>query len=167
MNSIELEFAEVELPAIVAAQFSSHCGPQSSDIGAAMGPAFGALMAGVQQQGLVPAGPPRTIYHAVRPTGFDFTVAMPVASAGPGATAGAVTVGTLPGGKFYRFTHRGAYQNLADTYRKIGEYLTARGWMASEADWVRFMPMFEEYQNDPSTTAEAELRTYIYLPRPA
>jgi effector-binding domain-containing protein len=36
--------------------------------------------------------------------------------------------------------------------------------MNSEADWTRYMPMWEEYLNDPHTTSEAELVTHIYLP---
>jgi len=36
--------------------------------------------------------------------------------------------------------------------------------MQSEADWARYTPMWEEYRNDPETTPEAELLTYIYLP---
>jgi AraC family transcriptional regulator len=37
-------------------------------------------------------------------------------------------------------------------------------WMKSEADWARYMPMWEEYLNDPDSTPAAELVTYIYLP---
>ncbi len=42
----------------------------------------------------------------------------------------------------------------------------AKGLMQCEADWARYMPMWEEYLNDPQTTPEAELMTYIYLPVP-
>ena len=42
----------------------------------------------------------------------------------------------------------------------------AKGPLQCEADWARYMPMWEEYLNDPQTTPEAELLTYIYLPVP-
>lgn len=42
--------------------------------------------------------------------------------------------------------------------------MQAKGLMESEADWVRYMPMWEAYRNDPETTAEAALLTDIYLP---
>ena len=36
--------------------------------------------------------------------------------------------------------------------------------MRSEADWAKYMPMWEEYMNDPERTPAAELLTHIYLP---
>ena len=54
--------------------------------------------------------------------------------------------------------------SLAATYGQITEFLKAKGLMQSEADWARYMPMWEEYLNDPQTTPGAELMTYIYLP---
>ena len=52
------------------------------------------------------------------------------------------------------------------TYGRITEFLKEKGLLKSEADWARYMPMWEEYRNDPTTTPEAELVTYIYLPVP-
>ena len=68
-----------------------------------------------------------------------------------------------PTAKAYRFTHRGPYPDLAQTYRRITAFMKEKGWMESEADWSRYMPMWEEYLNDPETTPPAELLTYIYL----
>ena len=42
--------------------------------------------------------------------------------------------------------------------------MRGKGLMESEADWMKYMPMWEEYLNDPATTPEAELVTHIYLP---
>jgi hypothetical protein len=36
--------------------------------------------------------------------------------------------------------------------------------MQSEADGACYMPMWEEYLNDPDTTPQADPLTYIYLP---
>jgi AraC family transcriptional regulator len=75
-----------------------------------------------------------------------------------------IRVETLPATKAYRFTHHGPYPNLAQTYNHITGFMKEKGWMESEADWMRYMPMWEEYLNDPETTPPAELRTNIYLP---
>jgi effector-binding domain-containing protein len=42
--------------------------------------------------------------------------------------------------------------------------MQTQGLLKTEADWARFMPMWEEYLNDPETVPEAELVTYIYVP---
>jgi effector-binding domain-containing protein len=162
-----LEFTEVEVPPILAAQMPGQCAAEPAAIAAAMGETFGKLIAFVGQHALVPSGPPRAIYTAYIPDGVQFITALPIAAppARP-AEAGPGFVETLPAKKAMRFTHRGPYANLATTYGQITEFLKAKGLMQTEADWARYMPMWEEYLNDPHTTPEAKLMTYIYLPVP-
>jgi len=50
------------------------------------------------------------------------------------------------------------------TYGRITEFCKSKGLMQTEADWARYMPMWEEYLNDPQTTPADQLVTYIYLP---
>jgi len=162
-----LEFTEVDVPPTLAAQMPGQSAADPPAIAAAMGQTFGKLMAFVGQRALRPAGPPRTIYTAYDPAGIKFIVAMPVAAPpATGVKSGPGSVGSLPGGRTLRFTHRGPYANLAATYGGITEFLKAKGLMQTEADWARYMPMWEEYLNDPHTTPEAELMTYIHLPVP-
>jgi len=165
MTENALEHAEVEVPSVLAAQYSSRSSLAPNAISEAMGAAFGTLMAYVGQHGLAPAGAPRAIYTAYGQDGLSFTVAMPLAEP-PGAAAepGPVTMGEIPGGRALRFTHRGPYRELMSTYGRITEFMKAQGLLENEADWARYMPMWEEYLNDPATTPEAELMTYIYVP---
>ncbi len=162
----DLEFTEVEVAETVAAQMATESATAPEAIGAAMGKTFAKLEAFMQDQGLCPAGPPRTIYTGYSAEGIQFTVALPIAEAPATAPTEGEDgyVGTLGGTKTMRFVHRGPYPNLMATYGRITEYLTAKGLLQSEADWVKYMPMWEEYVNDPEDTPEAELLTYIYLP---
>ena len=162
-----LEFAEVEVAPVLAAQMPGESASDPAAIGNAMHVAFDKLMAFQQEHSLAPAGPPRAIYTSYGPEGIKFVVAIPIA-APPAApiAAGPGSVATLPGGKAMRFTHRGPYANLMQTYGQITEFLKAKGLMKTEADWARYMPMWEEYHNDPHTTPEPDLLTYIYLPTP-
>ncbi len=160
-----LEFVEVEVPSVLAAQMPGVCGPDPATISRAMHTAFDELTAFLRQYKLSPSGPPRTIYTAYGPQGVRFTVAMPVA-APPAATRmiGPGFVKSLPAAKAMRFTHRGPYADLMKTYGLIVEFLKAQGRMKTDADWSRYMPMWEEYLNDPHTTPPEELQTYLYLP---
>lgn len=160
-----LEFAEVEVPPVLAAQIPGECGPGPAAIGAAMRTAFTKLLGFVREHRLSSAGPLRAIYTAYGPQGVRFIVAMPVATP-PAAmrTMGPGFVKNLAGGKAMRFTHRGPYASLVKTYGQIMEFLKTRGLMKTETDWARYMPMWEEYLNDPQTTPEADLLTYVYLP---
>ena len=137
----ELEFAEVEVAPTLAVQIPGRCGSEPTAIKAAMGEAFDALLGVIQSHTLTPAGPP----------------AEPIDEA-----TGSVEM--LDGVKGMRFTHRGPYEGLMATYGKITEFLKAKGLMQTEADWAKYMPMWEEYLNDPQTTPEDQLLTYIYLP---
>lgn len=164
-TALNLEFAEVQVEPALAAQLACECGPDPASISAAIRNAFESLMGFVRRHQLTENGNPRCIYTAYGATGVAFTVALPVA-AGPGSVVedSSVRVELLPAVKAYRFIHRGPYPDLAQTYHHISGFMKEKGWMKSEADWMRYMPMWEEYLNDPETTPPAELRTYIYLP---
>lgn len=157
--------AEVAVDEVLAAQYSARCGSDPVEIAAAMGPGFGMLMGFVQQHGLTFAGPPRAIYTESCPAGTSFTLAAPIAALpAMEVPPGPVTLGKLPAAKAMRFVHRGAYRDLLATYDRIAKFLVEKGCMRDEMDWGKYMPMWEEYVNDPVTTPESELVTFIYLP---
>jgi len=160
-----LESAQVTVPPVLAAQMPGQCGCDPNAISTAMGEAFDALMTFIQRHSLVPSGPPRTIYTTYGPEGTKFVVVMPIVALPHGPLrSGPGSVDTIPGGKALRFTHRGPYRELMTTYGKITHFMLSKGLMKSEADWANYMPMWEEYLNDPDITPEADLVTHIYLP---
>ena len=160
-----LEFAEVEVPSVMAAQMPGECGPDPAAIAGAMGETFGKLMAFMGRHKLTPAGPPRSIYTSYDPKGVKFIVAMPITAPPDVAVEGGPgSVDSLAGTRAMRFTHRGPYAALMKTYGLITDYLKTKGLIETEADWAKYMPMWEEYLNDPHTTPEADILTYIYLP---
>ncbi|HSW02612.1 MAG TPA: GyrI-like domain-containing protein [Sedimentisphaerales bacterium] len=160
-----LEFEEVEVPRVLAAQMPGAVGPDPAAIAGAMRTAFTELVAFVRQLKLSPSGPPRVMYMAHGPQGVRFTAAMPIA-APPASTRmiGPGFVKPIPAARAMRFTHRGSYSELSKTYARITEFLKAKGLIKTDAEWARYMPMWEEYLNDPQTTPPEELRTHIYLP---
>lgn len=161
----DLEFVEVQVVPALAVQLPGQCPPDPPSIGAAMHAAFETLGSYVTRHGLTPNGPPRTIYTACGASEVSYIVAVPVVT-GPTMTVDEppIRVDTLAAAKAYRFTHHGPYTALASTYNQITAFMKEQGWMQSEADWMRYMPMWEEYLNDPETTPAEELATYIYLP---
>jgi hypothetical protein len=161
----ELEFAEVQVGPALAVQLPGQCAPEPPSISAAMHAAFDALGSYVTRHGLTPNGQPRAIYTSYGAGAVSYIVALPVV-AGPSTAVdeSPIRVDTLGAAKAYRFTHHGPYAALAKTYNQITAFMMEMGLMHSEADWVRYMPMWEEYLNDPETTPAAELATYIYLP---
>lgn len=163
--STDLEFAEVQVGSALAVQLPGHCAPDPPSIGSAMRVAFDALGSFVARHGLTANGQPRAIYTDYGAGGVSFVVALPVI-AGPTTVVDdpAIRVDTLGAAKAYRFTHHGPYTDLATTYNQITAFMKEKGWMESEADWMRYMPMWEEYLNDPEKIPAAELATYIYLP---
>jgi len=164
-TSEALEFAEVEVPPTLAAQMPGQSTPVPAAIGSAMHDAFEKLGAFLQQYELRPSGPPRAVYTSYGPHGIKFVVAMPIAARPTVATEGGPGfIEAIPAAKAMRFTHHGPYANLMMTYGRITEFLKAKGLIESEADWARYMPMWEEYLNDPQTTPADKLMTYIYLP---
>lgn len=156
---------QTEVAPATAVQLDCECGPDPASISAEMARAFGVLGEFIGRNRLKPAAPPRAIYTAWGPGGVKITLAMPIEPpASPVPVGDAVRIGTLPAQRTLRFAHRGPYRELMATYGRITEYLKAEGMLDSEADWAKYMPMWEEYLNDPETTPESDLLTHIHLP---
>lgn len=164
-TTVDLEFAEVEVAPALAAQVKLKSATDPGAIGAATRKGFETVKAFLTRHGLQMVGPPRSIYTSYGAEGASFVLALPVDHGeGRDVEEPAVFVDTLKGGRAYRFTHRGAYPNLARTYRQITEFMKEKGLMKSEAEWSRYMPLWEEFANDPDKVPEEELVTYVYLP---
>jgi effector-binding domain-containing protein len=158
---------EVDVGPALAVQLDCESGSEPREIGAAMESGFRQVMEFIGARGIQLAGPPRAIYTDYGPTSVRFTLAIPVLGPLPDDAEGPVRVGELAGGRTLRFIHVGPYDRLAATYEGITAWMTEEGRMESEADWVKYMPMWEEYVSDPERTAPEELVTYIHLPLPA
>ena len=75
-------------------------------------------------------------------------------------TAGeGVTLADLGGGNYLRYLHEGSFDRLDQSHDAIFRELLAHSqWQLRDA------PILHEYLNDPDETAEADLRTHIYVP---
>ncbi len=66
----------------------------------------------------------------------------------------------ISGGKYALFIHKGAYENLSESYNFI-----YNEWLMNSEYELRDIPCFEEYLNrDPRRTKPENLKTIIYIP---
>lgn len=66
----------------------------------------------------------------------------------------------IAGGNYAMFLHKGAYEELANTYQYIFSH-----WLPKQTFKLRDVPCFEKYLNrDPRRTKPENLRTEIYIP---
>jgi len=158
---------DVTVEPTLALQVDKTSGTAPPEINQAMGEGFEALEAYRREHDLAVTGPPRAIYKSYDESGTTFTLALPVGpvDAEP-AAGGDVRVAELPAGPALRFTHRGPYEGLMGTYEAIRKWLEDQGMLESEADWAKYMPMWEVYATDPTSSPADELVTYIYVPVP-
>jgi effector-binding domain-containing protein len=167
MQISTIEATEVEVAPVTGIQTTCQSPSSPEAIGVATQGAFQTLGEFIQSRSVIPIGPPRSIYLAHGPDGTRFTVAFPVAAVKEGMLpeSSSVSVGPLPAGPAWRFTHVGPYDKLGETYQRITNWLREQGHFETDADWAKYMPMWEEYVTDPGTTPASELVTYIYMPR--
>lgn len=161
MSTQTLQPSEVHNEPVLAMQVELHCGP--TEIPATLQSGFGTLMGFAAMHNVQFAGPPRVVYTGMGATGVDMTLAIPVAG-GPSDVSGPVRIAELPASNSLRFTHMGPYERLMETYGAVTQWMLEHGRMQSEEDWAKYMPMWEEYPNDPATTPAHELITFIHLP---
>lgn len=72
--------------------------------------------------------------------------------------SGEVTAKTIEGGRYAVFLHRGAYENMGQTYRMIGD------WIVTNKIRVKGSPIFRYLNRSPRRTKKENLRTDIYIP---
>lgn len=155
-SDLEVEMIEVESRPLAVVSGSSS--QDSADIGTSLGNAYAQVNAFLAEHDLQAAGAPVTINKTWDEAGYTFDAGIPLA-VGPAeeATDGAeVRVIDSYAGKALRATHRGAYENMPQTYEKIEAYLAAHGLESDGYPW-------DEWVSDQGTPEE-ELVTYIYFP---
>ena len=119
--------------------------------------AFKTVNAFIAKQGLRPNGPAMTVYTQADDTGFQFQAAVPIAEEPKELPKGDIAVGQSPGGKALKFTHRGSYDAMDNTYEAITNYLDEKRLEAADA-------FIEEYATDPVTTPEDKFVVTVYVP---
>jgi len=71
-----------------------------------------------------------------------------------------VVADILPGGEYAVTTHKGPYEELEETYKRImGQWLPQSGREIREGFWC-----FEVYRNNPYATPPEELLTDVHVP---
>ncbi|MDJ1115261.1 GyrI-like domain-containing protein [Microbacterium dauci] len=118
---------------------------------------FTALAEAVKSGWVIPTGPAYAVYHGDPQGTFDLEVGFPALSA-PTAdiptTAGTIHASALPAGNAAILTHVGSYAGLGDTW----------GTLMASTDTEHRGVWIEAYVADPSSTADADLRTDLILP---
>jgi effector-binding domain-containing protein len=119
--------------------------------------AFKTVNAFLAKQGIKPDGPLMTIYTSTDDTSFTFEAAVPVADPPADPPKGDIAVGKSPGGRAFKFSHRGSYDAMDSTYEAITNYLDDKQLEARDL-------FIEEYVTDPVTTPEDKLVINIFVP---
>ena len=119
--------------------------------------AYKSLYAFLDKQGIKPAGRAMTIYTAANDTGFSFQAAVPIGEAPKDPPKGDIAVGQSPAGKSLKFTHRGSYDSMDNTYEAITNYLDEKQLEAQDL-------FVEQYRTDLLKTPEDKLEIDIYVP---
>lgn len=109
--------------------------------------------------GIAPAGRPLALYTQTGDDDFKFDAMVPIASAPatpPADLAKDMRFGETPSGKAFRFTHKGPYDDIDNTYETVTTYLEAKDIVARDA----FM---EEFVNDVSDPSDDNLEVNIFV----
>lgn len=114
------------------------------------------IISTLDRQGIKPAGNSQIIYTSTDDTGFTYEAQVPVNET-PKNLPKNLSMGKTPEGKALKFTHRGSYDNMDNTYEAITNHLDDKQLEAQD--------MFvEEYVTDPLKTPDDKLTINIYVP---
>jgi effector-binding domain-containing protein len=119
--------------------------------------AFKSLYTLIEKQGIRRDGQSMTVYTQADDTGFQFQAAVPISEPPKDLPQGDIAVGQSPGGKALKFTHRGSYDAMDNTYEAITNYLDEKRLEAADV-------FIEEYQTDPVTTPDDKFVVTVYVP---
>ena len=168
MPALDLHPTDVALEPTPLVQLGGLTAPSPGAVGTQLPGAFERLYDFLSRNRLHADGPPMLVYYDTAADGRTrFAVAIAVVDPRrPVARDGTIQLITRPAMRARQFMHVGPYDGLAACYARITDWMIASGDMRSPADWSRFMPMWEEYLNDPDSTPKSELETRIVLPMP-
>jgi effector-binding domain-containing protein len=147
---------DVTLPAKAAAILS---GTGTWDEGfASLKNAFRTIEEELARAGIAPAGRPVAVFVQTDDMGFRYDAMVPVE---PGLESHAplsreVRFGTTPSGKALRFVHKGAYDEIDETYETITAYLDAKNITAKDI-------FIEEYVTDLTDSTDTDLEINIFV----
>lgn len=129
-----------------------------------IGPIICEIFEYIQERNITVAGPPAYICHeesvvdvhkAQEMDNADIEVVFPIVGDAEGC--GEISIYDLSGGRMARIIHMGAYRESVETYNELFTWLEANKHILSGL--IR-----EVYINDPRTTEEDLLVTWIYAP---
>ncbi len=121
---------------------------------ASFGAAVHELLGALAKQGVAPTGPLVAYHRRLEPELFDFEVAFPVS--GAVKPAGRVVGSTVPAGTVAVAEHKGAYDNIAESWKALDAWLSEQG-RAPAGDFWEVYSVGPEPGRDPS-----EWRTMLY-----
>jgi effector-binding domain-containing protein len=121
----------------------------------AIGKAFAAVQAFLDQQNEQPAGAPFVMYRNMNMFSLDVEIGFPVKR--PLQGAGEIRPTEVPGGKAAACLFIGPYNKIAPAYKALQQWMKTNGYTADGAP-------YEFYLNDPNNTPPAELQTQIVFP---
>ncbi len=154
---LEVEVVDVEPMSYAYATGSSGADPVS--VGAALGEAYGEVMAFLGQRRLSQVGPPLAVTNHWDASGYGFDAGIPVSAPTEMQIPedSVVKIGKIEPGLAVRAIHRGPYDGIAATGEKLEAYLAVQGFEAAGRSWDVFV-------NDPGSTPPESLETHLYIP---
>jgi effector-binding domain-containing protein len=155
----DLEIGLQTVPSQTIAYTTGSSSTDPTEIGAALGAAYGQVAVFVTSNGLQLAGPPIAIVNYWDERGYGFDGGIPVSGslsrgAGPDSP---VRMGETYGGRVVRAIHVGPYTGLPETYEKVEAFVAAHRLELNGRSWDAFV-------SDPGGTPESELVTEVYYP---
>jgi effector-binding domain-containing protein len=120
--------------------------------------AFRTIEDALVQAGIAPAGKPLTVFVETDDLGFRYEAMIPIpeAPAGRPSLTPEVRFGRTPEGAAMRFVHKGAYEDIDETYETITAYLDAKGIAVRDS-------FIEEYVADLTERTDPNLEINIFV----
>ncbi|ACA18038.1 transcription activator effector binding [Methylobacterium sp. 4-46] len=124
--------------------------------------AFARLEGDLAKAGVRAVGRPVAVFTRTDDDGFQFEAMLPIEQVPDPRPAGLpadLRFGSTPSGKALRFVHKGAYDEIDQTYETVTAYLDAKGIIVQDA-------FVEEYLTDLRSASDTGLEVNIYaLPK--
>jgi effector-binding domain-containing protein len=147
----------IEAPLQKVYQVVGQSSMEQAQMSAAIAKSYAKIVSFLSEKNIAMNGSPKIINKKYQDNTYQFIAAIPVDNNDISDDSDEVFASNMPQGKVIKLIHKGGYDGLAESYKKLNAFIYEKKLIVNGSSW-------EDYVTDPSLVEDSDLITHIFQP---